>query len=72
MYKKAETFPNLLALFQALSTLGHLFLPKQRKEDLGSEGREKAAAGRAQESERVPHIATPEEQPHIHTHTLLH
>lgn len=32
MYKKAETFPILLSFFQALSTLGHLFLPRQRIE----------------------------------------
>ena len=32
MYKKAETFPILLMFFQALSTLGHLFLPRQRIE----------------------------------------
>jgi len=32
MYKKAETFPIFLTFFQALSTLGHLFLPRQRIE----------------------------------------
>lgn len=32
MYKKAETFPILLMFFQALSTLEHLFLPRQKKE----------------------------------------
>lgn len=32
MYKKPETFPILLAFFQASSTLGHLFLPRQRIE----------------------------------------
>lgn len=41
-------------------------------EDLGNEGREKATAERAQESEKVPHVPTPEEYLHrtfTHTHT---
>lgn len=62
MYKKAETFPILLMFFQALSTLEHLFLPRQKnREDLGNEGREEAAAGRAQEMEKVPCISMPEQ-----------
>jgi len=67
MYKKAETFPILLTFFQALSTLEHLFLPRQKnREDLGNEGREEAAAGRVQEMEKGPCISMPE-QTHVHT-----
>lgn len=72
MYKKAETYPILLGFFQALSALGHLFLPRQKnREDLGNEGRKKAAAGRAQETEKVLHVPTAE-QPCVHKHRLLH
>lgn len=71
--QKAETFPIFLAFFSSLEHTGTPLAAKSKnREDPGSEGREKAVAGIAQESDRAPHVPVPEEQTHVHTHTLLH
>lgn len=49
MYKKAETLPILLVFLSLVHTGTLLPAKANTREDLGSEGREKATAERAQE-----------------------
>lgn len=74
-----ETRTKKLKPFQfcsQFSSLEHTGTPlpakAKNREKPGSEGRKKAVAGRAEKSERVPHIPAPEEQPRVHTRALLH
>lgn len=66
MYKKLKHFQFCSHIFSGLEHTGTPLAAKSKnREDLGSEGREKAVAGIAQESDRAPHIPVPEEQTHV-------